>query len=92
LRVEVDSQADESLISEAKAKETKGQIREIPNDHNYLGIVTLRWWQLGAGCSYNEDFYIVNECGGGVDAILRVDLQKNIQDLGDRHPPDSRPL
>jgi len=103
LRAEVDSQVDKSLISAEKAKETKGDRIEILNGHiqvvdrrdrphNCLGIVSLRWWQVGAACSYNEDFYIVNECGGGLDAILRADLQKNIQDLGDGHPPNSWPL
>lgn len=86
--VELDEDAERSLISANKAEDTKA--RQIPAEGGqYTSKIKLRWWQQGKTISFSEEFYVVKDCGAGVDAVLRGSLQSKFQP---ETPMRTRPL
>jgi len=104
LKYEMDSTVGRSMMTVERARASGGHRTPVANgekikivdscgrSYNCVEKIKLRWWQEGASCSYSEDFYIVNDCGAGVDAILRGDLQALFLARRDSHLPDARPL
>jgi hypothetical protein len=86
--VRLDEDAERSLISANKAAATKA--RQIPAEcGQYARKIKLRWWQQGKNISFSEEFYVVKDCGAGVDAVLRGCLQSKFQP---ETPTRTRPI
>jgi hypothetical protein len=86
--VEIDENAERSLISANRAEDTKA--RRIPAEGGrYTSKIKLRWWQQGKNISFAEEFYVVKDCGAGADAVLRGSLQGKFQS---ETPTRTRPL
>lgn len=75
--VKTDKKAVFSLISEAKARDTNGRRVAVSNEEKQeKGIgyqcnqkVTLRWRIKNGAFSQYEEFYIVDRCPDGLDAV-----------------------
>jgi hypothetical protein len=96
-RVLRDIRLDRSLINARIAEASGGRIIQLPEAqavqdssgqvHHCTAYIELRWRQCDRARSWSEKFYLVNDCGKQLDAILRSNIS-----LETPLSPESLPL
>lgn len=96
-RVLRDERLSRSLINVRIAEASGGTIIQLPapetfqdsrgQEHTCTAYVELRWRQWGLARSWSERFYLVDDCGSQLDAILRFNVS-----LETPPSPESLPL
>ena len=97
-----DDQMSRSLINAGHARSSGGNIVQLPRsetcqdsrgrEHCCTEYVELRWRQRGLALSWTERFYLVNDCGSQLDAILRSDVSLEMPPKPESLPLEQRPM
>ena len=101
-RVLRDDQMSRSLINARHARSSGGNIVQLPKpetcqdsrerEHSCTEYVELRWRQRGLARSWSEIFYLVNDCGSQLDAILRSNVSLEMPPKPESLPLEQRPM
>ena len=101
-RVIRDERLDRSLINARIAEASGGVIIRLPapetcqdsrgHEHHCTAYVELRWRQWGLARSWSERFYLVNDCGDQLEAILRSNISLQIPPSTESLPLEHRLL
>jgi len=101
-RVLRDDQMSRSLINARHARSSGGNIVQLPGpetcqdsrgrEHYCTEYVELRWRQRGLARSWSEIFYLVDDCGSQLDAILRSNVSLEMPPKPESLPLEQRPM
>jgi hypothetical protein len=101
-RVLRDDQMSQSLINARHARSSGGNIVQLPRpetcqdsrgrEHYCTEYVELRWRQRGLARSWSEIFYLVDDCGSQLDAILRSNVSLEMPPKPESLPLEQRPM
>lgn len=97
-----DDRMSRSLINARHAQSSGGNIVPLQTsetcqdsrgrEHCCTEYIELRWRQCGLARSWTERFYLVNDCGSQLDAILRSNVSLEMPPKPESLPLEQRPM